>query len=320
MSREIGQVTLDFAVLLLEMVLLMLAVAVGLALVARRAGLERLQRWLGGGALVGAVKGIALGFVTPFCTYSAIPVVFAMADARIRAATLTAFLLSSPLLDPVVAGVLVLLFGWQATVAYVILTFFAVLGASLLADVVHADRHLRPAFARASKVVLVASAGTEPGPVSCDGKSADLFGDNTPWRDWRTETRAAVAYATDLTRGLAVPLVAAVIVAVLIVGFVPTSLVSDLAGPDNPFAVPVAALLGAPFYVSTEAFLPVAAGLHEAGMGVGAVFALVIAAAGVNVPELGLLSKLMPIRLLAGYTAAILAIAISVGYLVPVFA
>jgi uncharacterized protein len=313
---QLGQLTLDFAVLLVEMLLLLIAVAAGLALFARRAGLERLQRWLGGGALLGAV------FVTPFCTYSAIPVVFAMADARVRAATMTGFLLSSPLLDPVVAGVLVLLFGWQATMAYVVITFFAVLGASLLADVVQADRHLRPALARSSGVAPAGSrARKQSEPANCDVPSTDLFGDRTtPWRGWSAEARAAFAYAIDLARGLALPLVAAVMVAVLIVGFVPTSLVSDLAGPDNPLAVPVAALLGAPFYVSTEAFLPVAAGLHQAGMGVGAVFALVISAAGVNVPELGLLSTLMPIRLLAGYTAAVLAIAVSVGYLVPVFA
>jgi uncharacterized membrane protein YraQ (UPF0718 family) len=40
---------------------------------------------------------------------------------------------------------------------------------------------------------------------------------------------------------------------------------------DNPLAIPAAAVLGTPLYVSTEAFLPIAATLHANGMGLGAV-------------------------------------------------
>jgi hypothetical protein len=80
--------------------------------------------------------------------------------------------------------------------------------------------------------------------------------------------------------------------------------------------VPAAAVLGAPFYVSTEAFLPIAAALHDSGMSLGAVFALIISAAGVNVPELGLLSRVMSRRLLATYTLTVVGIAIAAGYLV----
>jgi uncharacterized membrane protein YraQ (UPF0718 family) len=41
-----------------------------------------------------------------------------------------------------------------------------------------------------------------------------------------------------------------------------------------------------------------------------------VSAAGVNVPELALLSRMMKARLLAGYTLAILAVATVTGYLV----
>lgn len=81
--------------------------------------------------------------------------------------------------------------------------------------------------------------------------------------------------------------------------------------------MPAAAALGAPFYVSTEAFLPIAAGLHNSGMELGAVFALVISAAGVNLPELALLSRTMRPRLLAAYTAAVASSALAAGYLIP---
>ena len=128
------------------------------------------------------------------------------------------------------------------------------------------------------------------------------------------------AYSLDLTRGLAVPIVLAVAVAAAIIGVVPEQLIARLAGPDNPAAVPTAALLGAPFYVSTEAFLPIAAALHERGMTLGATFALVISAAGVNLPELGLLSRIMTPALLTAYAVAVIAVAITAGYLIPLLA
>lgn len=316
MSERIVDAALQFVVLLAELTVLMVAVAMLLALAARRVGVARLRGWLGGGRLRGALKGILLGFVTPFCSYSAVPVVSGMVNARIQTATIAGFLLASPLLDPIVVVVLLALFGWQATLAYAVVTFTAVLLAALSADAARLERHLLPARAPAGQAAPPAEERT-PGRAH-DCRRPDPFSDETPWRGWRAETRPSLRYALDLIRGLAVPMVLAVVIAAAVVGFVPQDLVARWSGSDNPFAVPVAALLGIPFYVSTEAFLPIASALHSGGMALGAVFALVISAAGVNVPELGLLSRLLSPRLLAAYTLAIVGVAVAAGYLVPV--
>lgn len=313
MGEQVADAVLQFAVMLSELMVLMLTVSALLAVGARRIGVARLRGWLGGGRLRGALKGIVLGFVTPFCTYSAIPVLVGMINAHIQTATIVGFLLSSPLLDPLVVVVLLALFGWQATLAYIVVTFAAVLVAALTADAVHLERRLEPA----STGGTAATTG-DPAPDCAPGReTSDPFSDETPWRGWRAEVRPAVRYALTLVRGLAVPMVIAVAIAIAIIGYVPQDLVGRWAGPDNPLAVPVAALLGVPFYVSTAAFLPIASALHTGGMALGAVFALVISAAGVNIPELGLLSRLLSPRLLASYTLAIVGVAVAVGYLVP---
>lgn len=318
MSERIAEAALNFAVLLAELAVLMLAVAVLLAFAARRLGVARLRGWLGGGMLRGALKGVLLGFVTPFCTYSAIPVVAGMISARIQTATIAAFLLASPLLDPLVVVVLLALFGWQATLAYAAVTLVAVLLAALAADAARLERHLQPARVLAGPTAPPATDLTPN--CAPDGAGLDPFSDESPWRGWRAEARPSLRYALDLVRGLAVPMVIAVGIAAAIVGFVPQDLVARWSGPDNPLAVPVAALLGVPFYVSTAAFLPIASALHASGMALGAVFALVISAAGVNIPELALLSRLLSPRLLAAYILSIVAVAVVVGYLVPVVA
>lgn len=319
MNAGLGAFAVEFVVLLAELLALLVLVSALLGLLVRRVGMPRLQAWLGGGRVRGAAKGVALGFITPFCTYSAIPVVFAMVDAHLRVSTLTGFLLASPLLDPIVVAVLVLLFGWQPAAAYVVVTVAAVFGAALLADAAHLDRHLRPAARRTAVPVLRVDPDRTP-QIECSPTAVDPYTDPAPWRGWRPEARAAFAYSLDLTRGLAVPIVLAVAVAAAIIGVVPEQLIARLAGPDNPAAVPTAALLGAPFYVSTEAFLPIAAALHERGMALGATFALVISAAGVNLPELGLLSRIMTPWLLTAYAVAVIAVAITAGYLIPLLA
>jgi uncharacterized protein len=311
---ELGALALQSAVLLLELLALLLAVATGLALLVRSVGLDRLQRWLGGSPLTGSLKGLALGFVVPFCTYSAIPTVAAMVDARVRTATLAAFLIAAPLLDPLVLGVLVLLFGWQVALAYTGATAGAVVVLALTADVLRAERLVR------SNPRLPVAAGargsTGRSPIT-DGCATDPFTDVQPWRGLAPESRAAYAYARRLVRALALPMLLAVVVAATIMGYVPEQLLGRVAGPDDPLAVPTAAVLGAPFYVSTEAFLPVASALHDNGMGIGAVFALVVSASGVNVPELALLSRLLRPSLLTSYTAAIVGAAVAAGYVVP---
>jgi uncharacterized protein len=318
-SERLSAAVVEFAVLLAELAVLLITVSALMALIARRIGVSRLQDWLGGGRLRGAVKGILLGFATPFCTYSAVPVVVGMVNARIRTATLAAFLLSSPVLDPVIVAILIPLFGWQATVAYVVVTCVGVLVAALLADMARLEHGLRPLQAPAAVATGGSGAAAAPGPAdgTCSATERDPFTDTTPWAGWRTEARPALRYALDLARSLAIPMIVSVALAAAVLGLVPRDLIAQLAGPGNPFAVPVAAVLGAPFYVSTEAFLPIAAALHESGMSLGAVFALVVSAAGVNVPELGLLSRVMAPRLLAAYTLAIVGVAVAAGYLTP---
>jgi uncharacterized protein len=302
----------QFAVLFLELMLLLLVVSLALALAARRTGVARLQRWLGGSRLTGAAKGMAFGFLVPFCTYSAIPAFVGMVDARVRTATLAGFLLAAPLLDPLVLAVLLLLFGWQATLAYTLVTAATVLLLALLADTLYAERLLVRARRAAPTPVTVAAT-----PATDADCRSDPFSDQDPWRGLRDEAKSAVTYAATLMRGLLLPMLLAVALAAAIIGFVPQHLLSRLAGPDNPLAVPTAALLGVPFYVSTEAFLPIASAFHAGGMSIGAVFALVISAAGINLPELTLLSRLMRPRLLAAYATAVVSLAIAAGYLIP---
>lgn len=100
----------------------------------------------------------------------------------------------------------------------------------------------------------------------------------------------------------------------VIYGFVPTGLLTDYAGSDNPFAIPVAAVIGIPLYIRAEAVIPLAAALLRKGVSAGAVMALIIGSAGASLTELILLKSLFRPALLAVFLLVVLGMAVGAGY------
>lgn len=284
-----------FGTILAELLALFVAVSFLVAIAQRFVGPQKLQRWLGGNRLAGMVKGIALGAATPFCSCSTIPVLAGLLRAGVPFATAAAFLIASPLVDPFVFAAVWLLFGLQTAIVFTIIGVVATLALALLWDVLGLQR-----FVKRFRVV-----GEQHEPE--------------PWRGWRAEAPAAWRVALSDLRPVLVPLLVGVGVGAFIYGTVPQDLLTRLAGADNPLAVPAAALLSVPVYLRAETALPIGLGLLEKGMGLGAVFAFVIAGAGVSLPEISMLTGMFRKPLLAAFVASVLAVAIAGGYLIPLF-
>jgi len=66
-------------------------------------------------------------------------------------------------------------------------------------------------------------------------------------------------------------------------GLIPSSWVTAIFGSGNTYSVPLAATLGLPFYINTEASLPLVRALLDAGMSQGAVLAFMISGAGTSI-------------------------------------
>ena len=102
-------------------------------------------------------------------------------------------------------------------------------------------------------------------------------------------------------------------------GFVPSSLVRQVIGPENPLAVPIAAIAGAPIYVGMSAMLPVAASFADQGIPIGTVLAFVVGSAGVSLPNLVLMNKLFDRVLLAVYALTVVTTGVFVGVVFNTF-
>lgn len=304
-----------FGVLLLELVAIFVVILTGVALLQRRLGEDRIQTLLSSKRLLpGLVKGAALGAITPFCSCSTIPIVLGLVRSKVRFGTVAAFLIASPLLNPIILGAIGLLFGWRLALGYAVVAFVTTLAIAAIWERLGLERYVKRL-----KVVRPGVTPDGSAPPRHGGGTATLEAVDT-WRGLRTETPPAFREAIDGLRSMALPLILGVGVGAFIYGVVPDDLLQAVIGPDNPLAVPIAAVLGVPLYVRAEVALPIGLGLQSAGVGLGPIFALVIGGAGASIPEISMLAGMFKPRLVGAFVASVLTVAIAGGLLIPLFA
>ncbi len=284
-----------FVEIAVELIILFIGITFLVGLIQEYVPDETIKSALGGRhKVLGSILGAGFGSLTPFCSCSTIPLLLGMLNAGVPFASAMAFLFASPLLNPVVISLSIILIGWKTTALYFAVTFVGAIAIGLLLD----------ALGFASQVKSVAAVRS-----CCDCKQAT---------DARSRIQRSAGFAFVLFRQLVPYLLLGAGIGAFIHGFVPTEIISRFAGPDNPLAVPVAAIIGVPIYIRAETMIPIGLALIEKGMSVGAVLALVIGGAGASIPELTLLSAIFEKRLLAAFVLTIFAIAVVAGYLANV--
>lgn len=253
---------------------------------------ETIKKAMGGrNKVVGSILGAGFGALTPFCSCSTIPLLLGMLRAGVPFAAAMAFLFSSPLLNPVIISLFIILMGWKVAALYFAVTFTTTIIIGLLLD----------GLGFASQIKPVAAVRN-----CCDCQQGT---------DARSRIQRSAGFAFSLFRQLMPYLLLGAAIGAFIHGFVPTEIISRLAGPNNPLAIPVAAIIGIPIYIRAETMIPIGLALIEKGMSVGAVLALIIGGAGASIPELTLLSAIFRKRLLAAFVVTVFTIAVTAGYL-----
>jgi uncharacterized protein len=346
MTGRLAEMVLVFGGLLLSLAVLFVPITIGLVLLQRWLGDDRLARLLGGERLAPALaKGTLLGAVTPFCGCSTVPLLLGLLRARVRFAGVAAFMLASPLLNPYILGVVALLFGGRTAVVYAAFAVVTSVGLGALweaaglecylkahvraerCEPANADRRPAPIAAGVAGSVMPpnrAEGATLPactagdreacGPGGEDGGGADRLGAAPQrWHGIRRELVDAWSGSLVLLRPMLRPLLLGVAIGAAIYGVVPEGWLAGVLGAGSWWAVPLAALLGIPFYLRGEAAFPIGASLLSAGVGVAPMFAMVIAGMGASVPEVTILSGIFERRLLAAFLLSVFVTAIAGG-------
>jgi len=253
----------------------------------------------------GNVVAAGLGAVTPFCSCSTVPVLAGLLQAGAPLGLAFSFLLASPLVNEIAVLLLVGLLGIQVTVYYIVTTFIAaVIGGFVIGRLGMADQVKEVRITDDTDQAVAADGGTAD---CCTGETTQTE------RSHRQHVESAARDAWSFFLDTLPYLVLGMVIGALIHGVVPVDVLRTVLGPENPLAVPLAALAGAPVYVSLSGMLPIAASLSDQGIAIGTVLAFVIGGAGVSIPNLILLNKLFKRRLLLVYTGTVVVTGVIVG-------
>lgn len=102
--------------------------------------------------------------------------------------------------------------------------------------------------------------------------------------------------------------------------WIPKSIVENVVGNNNPFAVLLATVVGIPMYADIFGTLPIAEALFSKGVGIGTVLSFMMAVTALSLPSIIMLSKVVKPKLLAAFVGIVAAGIIIIGYLFNAFA
>lgn len=286
-----------FALITVELIALFLAISAVVEIILMYIPQEKIKGWLSGRGILGNVMAAGFGALTPFCACSTIPMTVGFLNAGVPFGSTMSFLIASPLLNPIIIGMLGTMVGVKAMVIYFIITFIASVLFGFMLEKMGMQRYVKNVRLR---------------------NDHQEIGENK--RKWPIKRKLKEAFisAWGSLRPIMGYLLIGVALGAGIYGYMPQDFVLKIAGPDNLFAVPVAAVLGIPLYIRAETAIPIGVALMSKGMGIGTVVALIIGGAGMAIPEMTMLASIFRKKLVAMIVAVIFLTAVITGYLFDV--
>ena len=97
--------------------------------------------------------------------------------------------------------------------------------------------------------------------------------------------------------------------------WIPQSIIENVVGANNPFAVILATVVGIPMYADIFGTLPIAEALLAKGVGVGTVMSFMMAVTALSLPSMIMLKKVVKPRLLAVFFTIVAVGIVIIGYL-----
>lgn len=286
-----------FVLITVELIALFLLISTLVEIILMYVPEEKIRKKLSGAGIFGNIIAAGFGALTPFCACSTIPMTVGFLNAGVPFGSAISFLIASPLLNPIILGMLGAMVGIKAMAAYFVIAFSCSVLFGLLLERLGAQRYVK-------------NVRLKPATCCAGGEVVDKR--SLPFRG---KVKAAFAGAWGSLRPIMGYLLIGVALGAGIYGYMPQDFVMKIAGPDNPFAIPVAAVLGIPLYIRAETAIPIGLALMGKGMSIGAVIALIIGGAGMAIPEMTMLASIFKNRLVAMIVLVIFLTAVVSGYL-----
>ena len=209
----------------------------------------------------------ALAVGTPFCSCGTTAVVLGMMASTIPWAPIVAFLVASPLTSPQEMIYSAGLFGWPFAIAFMLASILLGLAGGAIAGFAESRGWLinQSRFKPKPETALpMLQLGPTPGKPQV---TPQMFGREL----------------FDVTWKLVLMFFGFSFIGYFLNGIIPQDWIKSAFGSGNAFSIPLAAILGIPFYLNTEASLPLVRTFIDSGMSHGAALAFLITGAGTSI-------------------------------------
>ena len=257
---------------------------------------ERVRAALAGrGVVVGTAAAAGFGIITPFCSCSAVPLFIGFVEAGIPMGVTFAFLISSPMVNEIALVLLWGLFGPWVALLYMAAGLTVAIVGGLILGRLPVERWIEP-------WVLEMRAGG--GATSIDLRQSLEERLSDAW-----------SYTKALVRRVAPYVLVGIAIGAFIHGFVPTELVAQVGGRDNPLAIPIVVLLAVPMYANAAGTIPIVEALLGKGMPLGTTLAFMMAIVAISLPEFIILRRIIRPQLIALFATVVVAGILGVGFL-----
>ena len=287
-----------FVLITIELIALFVFISALVEIILMYVPEEKIRKRLSGAGVFGNIVAASFGALTPFCACSTIPMTVGFLNAGVPFGSTMSFLIASPLLNPIILGMLGAMVGIKAMVAYFVIAFLCSILFGFLLEKIGAQKYVKNVRLK---------------PASCCAGSHEVVDKHS--LPFPSKLKVAFAGAWDSLRPIMGYLLVGVALGAGIYGYMPQDFVMKIAGPDNPFAIPVAAVLGIPLYIRAETAIPIGLALMGKGMSIGAVISLIIGGAGMAIPEMTMLASIFKKQLVAMIVLVIFLTAVVSGYL-----
>ena len=258
---------------------------------------ERTKKLLGNiKGIKGNILGALLGTITPFCSCSSIPIFIGFNAAGLPLGITFSFLISSPLVDLASLLILMSFFGPKIAIAYVVVgLILAVIGGTII-DKLGLEEYVEGYVKEIENVDAEIIEMTRNERISYSKQQVkDVF--HKVW----------------------IYVLIGVGIGAAIHNWIPQSIIENVVGNNNPFAVLLATAVGIPMYADIFGTLPIAEALFGKGVGIGTVLSFMMAVTALSLPSLIMLSKVVKPKLLAIFVAIVATGIIIIGYLFNAF-
>ncbi len=282
---------------------------------------EKLRSLLLKSSKVSIPSTVAFGAFTPFCACGTMAIVVSMLTTVLPWGAIMAFLTSSPLMSPDFFIMLSGIVSTQFATALLLSSIGIGIGSGVITHLIETNTPWlhnqsrfnsgKPSTADDTAFCCVSSSINEVSSCCANGSVSVSMSNGDPYK-LKTLFTAIVDIGVKQ-----VLLYFAVFAAIgyWINQFVPTDLILTLFGSNNPFAVPLAALLGIPLYVSGSSSMPILNSLMTGGASGGVLLAFMITGPGTSLGAITGILTIMKKKAVLLYVAYIFVGAVIAGYL-----